>query len=303
MPDASRAEAPRERPAVPARVTADVLSVKQVGAYRHLTVVADHIARQARAGSFLTFHVGGDSSALLRPRPLWVHQVRSSGVYGGTLEVIVDPRGAGTRWLAGLHPHDRVDVTGPLGRPFALPREPVACAIVGDGYGAAPLFMLAERLRERECAVHMVLGADDEPHLVGALAGRRGALSMTVCTRDGSVGIKGTVQDALPAILERHRIDVVFACGPDSTLAAVAERAAAGGAWSQVALEREMSCGVGLCMSCMVSIRGRDDRSQARRVCYDGPIFAGDRVEWDQPAADHTEGKKPESDRADRELA
>ena len=40
-------------------------------------------------------------------------------------------------------------MVGPLGRPFPVPRDPVSCLLVGGGYGSAPLFALADRLRER----------------------------------------------------------------------------------------------------------------------------------------------------------
>ena len=71
----------------------------------------------------------------------------------------------------------------------------MACALVGGGYGSAPLFRLAERLRERGCAVHMVLGAATETRLFGVLEAKRSAQSVTVTTVDGSVGIKGLVTD------------------------------------------------------------------------------------------------------------
>ena len=58
-----------------------------------------------------------------------------------------------------LRAHDEVDIVGPLGRAFPLPTEPVPCVLVGGGYGSAPLFWLAEALRERGCRVEIVLGA------------------------------------------------------------------------------------------------------------------------------------------------
>ena len=99
--------------------------------------------------------------------------------------------------------------------PFKLPKEPVACALVGGGYGSAPLFGLAERLRERRCAVHMVLGAATEARLFGALEAKRSAQSVTVTTVDGSVGIKGLVTDALPGLITRNQIEVVYSVRAD----------------------------------------------------------------------------------------
>ncbi len=167
--------------------------------------------------------------------------------------------GPGTRWLAGLERGDRLEVTGPLGRPFALPKEPVPTVLVGEGYAAAaPLFTLAERLRERDCPVTLVLGAVDEGHLLNALEARRTARAVTVVTRDGSVGARGGVVDVIDDVLRRAGADVVYAAGPVATLHAVARAAEAHGAWSQTALEQPLTCATGLCQGCPVPVVGED---------------------------------------------
>jgi dihydroorotate dehydrogenase electron transfer subunit len=270
---------PREH-AAPLRVTGEVFALKTVGDHIHLTLVAPGVPDRVRPGMFVTLGVGGEPSGLLFRRAFWLHRVRPSGVYGGTIEVVFEVRGPGTRWLSRLHAHDPVDVVGPSGRPFALPKEPVACAVVGDGHGAVPMFMLGEHLRDRGCSVHMVLGAANERGLFGALEARRAAQSVTVATLDGSVGLTGTVAAALPAVLARNAIDVVYGCGPNSALAAVAEVARAAGAWCQVAVEAPMACGHGLCESCIVPVRGRDGLARWSRCCTDGPVYAADRVDW-----------------------
>jgi dihydroorotate dehydrogenase electron transfer subunit len=264
----------------PLHVVAEVFSVKEVGHYVHLTLIAGEIAERARPGSFVAVRIGDETSAMPLRRAFWVHRARPSGVYGGTIEVVFSLRGPATRWLSGLRAHDEVDVIGPVGRAFALPQEPVVCAVVGEGYGAAPMFMLGERLRERGCAVHMVLGAPDERRLFGALEARRAAQSVTVTTVDGSVGIKGGLASALPALFARQPVDVVYACGPYGVLYDVARLARSTGAWCQVAMEAPMACGVGLCLSCVVPVRGKDNVTRPARCCVDGPVFAGDRVDW-----------------------
>ncbi len=275
MAERQRRESPRSVQAV-----GQVFSVKVVGHYVHLTLIASEVAEQARPGTFVALRIGDETSAMPLRRAFWVHRARQSGVYGGTVEVVFPVRGRATRWLAGLQTHDTVDIIGPVGRAFALPQEPVSCAVVGEGYGAAPMFMLGERLRERECAVHMVLGAPDERRLFGALEARRAAQSVTVTTLDGSVGIKGGIAGALPAVLARHHVDVVYACGPYGMLYDVARLAGSTGAWCQVAMEAPMACSVGLCLSCVVPVKGKDNITRPARCCVDGPVFAGERVDW-----------------------
>jgi dihydroorotate dehydrogenase electron transfer subunit len=265
----------------PVQVDAEVFSNKRAGDYQHLTFVADGVAERTRPGNFVALSVGGDSSSALLRRAFSVCRVRRAGVYGGTVEIVIAAVGKGTRWLADLRPHDRVNLVGPLGKPFSLPQEPVACALVGGGYGSAPMFGLAERLRERGCPVHMVIGAASEPRLFGVLDARRAANSVTVTTVDGSVGIRGVVTDPLPDLIRRASVEVVYACGPMGMLAAVSSVAAANGVWCQTAVEESMACGVGVCMTCVLPVVGDDGVTRMVRSCVEGPVFAGDRVRWD----------------------
>ncbi len=264
----------------PLQVDAEVFSNKRVGDYHHLTLVADGIAERTKPGTFVVVSVGGDTSGALLRRAFSIYRVRPAGVYGGTVEIVFAAHGRGTQWMAGLAPHDPISVVGPLGRPFALPKEPVACALVGGGYGSAPLFGLAERLRERRCSVHMVLGAATETRLFGALEAKRAAQSVTVTTEDGSVGIKGLVTDPLPGLLNRG-VEVVYSCGPMGMLKAVTEVALQHGAWTQTAVEESMACGIGVCMTCVLPVVGDDNVTRMVRSCVEGPVFAGDKVRWD----------------------
>ncbi len=266
--------------AAPLQQRAEVLTVKRIGAYHHLTLVAPGVAERFRPGHFAALAVGGPDTALLLRRAFSIYRVKSSGVYGGTVEVVFAVTGPGTAWLAARAPHERVDVVAPLGRPFALPKEPVPCVLVGGGYGSAPLFSLAERLRERGCGVHIVLGAGCEQRLFGTREAKRSAGSVLVTTEDGSVGTRGRVTDVLPELVTGTGAGVVYACGPMGMLAAVAEIAESAGAWSQCAVEEAMACGIGVCMTCVLPVVGEDGRTRMVRSCVEGPVFRGDRVRW-----------------------
>ncbi len=263
------------------QVTGEVIATRRVGAYQHLTLVAPGVAELARPGQFVALAVGGPTSATLLRRCFSLHKVSPSGAYGGTLDIVVSARGPGTQWLAGLRAHDVVDVVAPLGRPFPIPADPVACVLVGGGYGSAPLFWLAETLREKGCHVEIVLGAASEDRLFGVVEARRCADGVTVTTDDGSAGQQGWVSDVLPAILERTHAAVVYGCGPMGMLRSITEVATAHGAVAQVAVEESMACGVGVCMTCVMPIRGNDERTRMVRSCVEGPVFRGDRVRWD----------------------
>jgi len=266
---------------MPVQVQGEVLSLRRVGAYNAMTVVAEGIAELTKPGHFVAVQVGGPESSMLLRRAFAIYDVKERGVYGGTVEFVFAVHGKGTKWLAERHPQDKLDVVGPLGKPFRLPANPVNATLVGGGYGSAPLLPLATALRDRGCRVDFVLGAGSADRLFGQLDAKRIASSIAVTTDDGSVGERGRVSDVLPQVLDRTAADVVYACGPMAMLRAVSDLAAARGIPSQVAVEESMACGVGVCMTCVLPVIGDDGISRMVRSCVEGPVFLGDRVRWD----------------------
>jgi len=265
----------------PLQVRGQVVSVKRVGAYAQITLLAPGLAERVRPGHFVALAVGGETSANLLRRCFSIYRAQERGTYGGTVDVVLSAHGPGTQWLASRRSGEPVDVVGPLGTPFALPREPASCTLVGGGYGSAPLFSLAEALLARECRVDMVLGAGSEDRLFGVLDAKRVARTVTVTTDDGSAGVRGRVTDVLPSVFARAATDVVYACGPMAMLRAVSLLAAEHDVAAQVAVEEAMACGIGVCMTCVLPVVGDDGQTRMVRSCTDGPVFPGDRVRWD----------------------
>jgi dihydroorotate dehydrogenase electron transfer subunit len=266
---------------MPLQVQGEVLSLRKVGAYNAMTVVAPGIPELTRPGHFVAVQIGGAESSMLLRRAFAVYDVKDRGVYGGTVEFVFSVHGKGTAWLARRRPQDRLDVVGPLGKPFRLPKTPAHATLVGGGYGSAPLLPLAVALRERGCRVDFVLGAATSDRLFGQLEAKRIATSIALTTDDGSVGERGRVSDVLPGVLERTKSDVVYACGPMPMLRAVADIATAHGLPSQVAVEESMACGIGVCMTCVLPVIGSDGITRMVRSCVEGPVFRGDRLRWD----------------------
>lgn len=263
----------------PVQMRSPVLTVRRVDAYHAITVVAPNIAERFRSGQFLAVAVGGDHSGMLLRRPFAIHDVKPD--YGGTVEFLFSVEGAGTAWLAERRSRDLLDVVGPLGRPFPLPRDPVNCVLVGGGSGCAPLFPLAQALRRRGCRVDFVLGAATADRVCGATTARRVAETATFSTEDGSFGTRGRVTEPLGRVIEDARSDVVYACGPMPMLRAVTAVADRYELPAQVSVEESMACGTGICMSCVVPIVGDDGITRMARACVDGPVFRGERVRFD----------------------
>jgi dihydroorotate dehydrogenase electron transfer subunit len=263
----------------PLQVRGTVLTVRQVDAYYAMTVVAPGIAAHFKPGQFVALAVGGPDSSMLLRRAFSIHDVRPD--HGGTVEFVFAANGPGTRWLAERRARDVLDVTGPLGRPFPVPRDPVSCLLVGGGYGSAPLFSLAGRLRERRCSVDFLLGAASGDRVFGALTARRTGRSATITTEDGSLGVRGLVTDMLGQVIHEARTDVIYACGPMPMLRQVTALAGRYDIPVQVAVEEAMACGVGVCMTCVLPVVGTDGITRMVRSCIDGPVFRGEQVRWD----------------------
>lgn len=265
---------------MPEQIMSEVLDNRRVGEYHVLSLTAPGIAETVLPGHFVTLAMGGEESSMVLRRAFAIHQIASRGVYGGTLDIAVSVQGRGTTWLAARRRHDVVSLVGPLGKPFSLPKQGVSCVLVGGGYGSAPLFLLAQELRERGCRVDMVIGASTEATLFGVLELKRLASSLTITTDDGSAGMKGRVTDVLEQTIDRAGADVVYACGPMPMLAEVARISTKRRVYSQCAVEEAMACGIGVCMTCVLPVVGDDGVTRMVRSCVDGPVFRGDRVRW-----------------------
>jgi dihydroorotate dehydrogenase electron transfer subunit len=265
---------------MPLQVQGEVLSIRKVGAYNAMTVVAPGMAELTKPGHFVAVQVGGPQSSMLLRRAFAIYEVKERGVYGGTVEFVFAVHGKGTAWLASRRPQDKIDIVGPLGKPFRLPAQPVTATLVGGGYGSAPLLPLAQALRDRGCRVDFVLGAASVDKLFGQLDARRIAASIEVTTDDGSMGRRGRVSDVLPAMLDKTGSEVVYACGPMAMLQAVTAIAGERDIPTQVAVEESMACGIGVCMTCVLPVVGDDGQTRMVRSCVEGPVFLGDRVRW-----------------------
>jgi dihydroorotate dehydrogenase electron transfer subunit len=261
----------------PVQEVGEILSVGPVGAYVEFRVLAPRVAASFAPGHFVAVAVGGDESALVLRRAFALYGATPSN---GTVRFVVAENGVGTRWLCRQTAGTPLDLVGPLGNPFLLPLTPRPVVLVGGGYGTAPLIPLAERLTDLGCRVVMVIGAATVDRLFGELAARRLVNEVIVTTDDGSAGLAGWVTDVLPATIARIGARAIYACGPMAMLQAVGDAARLHGIPAQVAVEEAMACGIGVCMTCVLPVRGADGRGRFVRSCVEGPVFAADRVQW-----------------------
>jgi dihydroorotate dehydrogenase electron transfer subunit len=266
----------------PVQLRGEIFDITKLGEYTQFTVVAPEIAAGFRPGQFVAVAVGGPNTSMLLRRAFALYGVKPGTEYAGTIQFVVAAHGPGTQWLVQQPVGAILDLVGPLGTPFPLPAEPVPAVLVGGGYGTAPLLPLAEQLLAAGSEVALIVGAATASKLFGELAGRRLLGQVSVTTDDGSAGDRGRVTDPLPAIIERTGAQIIYACGPMPMLKAVGEVGARYAIAVQVAVEEAMACGIGVCMTCVLPVRGEDGVSRFVRSCVEGPIFEAGRVRWDE---------------------
>lgn len=76
-----------------------------------------------------------------------------SEVDGDLVSVIFAVVGEGTAEFAGMAEGERIDVLGPLGRPFSV-KQPADYLLVGGGLGVPPLIYAAQCLATNESGAH-----------------------------------------------------------------------------------------------------------------------------------------------------
>lgn len=251
--------------------TVDVVSNVRVAEGVGLLVLrAPRVATQVRPGQFVHLRVATGRDFLLR-RPFSVHRAA-----GDRIEILYQVLGAGTRAMSLLEPGTVCDVIGPLGTGWRVPEGAAHVLLVSGGLGAAPLGMLAEELAAAGVAVTCAMGAPTAARLVGRDVLESAARLVECATDDGSTGDRGFATGVSERLLGEHEFDAVYCCGPEVMQRIVAAQASQAGVACQVSLERLMACGIGACLSCVVTTT-----SGLKRACVDGPVFDAEDVVWD----------------------
>ncbi len=267
---------------------ATILANKRVGQYHQIVFGIGDLVKSCRPGNFVAISVGGDSSRMILRRAFAISRVSENASFGGTMELIAAPHGSGSKWLCSQIEGSEVDIVLPLGTAFGIPTSPVNALLVGGGYGSAPLFGLAEVLKARGCKVDMLLGASTSAKIYAPMEGKRSVNSLKIYTEDGTMGELGRVTDPIKVLIEQKAIDVIYSCGPMAMLRAISELTENTDVVHQCAVEEAMACGIGICMTCVLPVKGEDGQISMLRSCIDGPVMDGSQVQW------HLVGQVPE---------
>jgi dihydroorotate dehydrogenase electron transfer subunit len=212
-----------------------------------------------------------------------------------TVELLYCVLGPASVRLTTLRPGDSLSFLGPLGNGFQVPPGKRLALLVVGGMGAPPIRCLAKLLRAEHPDTNIVafVGAktaqalpfegqfDNVPEQIDFLvpAFAKFGIPSAVTTDDGSAGRRGFITDRLARWLDDQRDwspqrTIVYGCGPEAMLAAVARVAAERNIECQVSMERRMACGIGVCQSCAVECRVEGSNETIYKLCcQDGPVF------------------------------
>ena len=271
-----------------AHINATVLGNKRVGQYHQILLGVGDLVKSCRPGNFVAIKVGGDTSRMILRRAFAISRVSESTSFGGTMELIVAPHGNGSQWLCSQPEGTEVDIVAPLGTAFGIPTAPVNALLVGGGYGSAPLFGLAEVLKSRGCKVDMLLGASTGGKIYAPMEGKRSVNSLKIYTEDGTMGETGRVTEPIVELIKSGSVDVIYSCGPMGMLSAISKLTEGTDVVHQCAVEEAMACGIGICMTCVLPVKGEDGSISMLRSCIDGPVMDGADVQW------HLVGQTPQ---------
>jgi len=233
-----------------------------------------------RPAQFFMIGVPGGDVLLRRPFSVCGLPGTFDDATPGTLQVLYRVYGRATSLLSSLRRGARLDVLGPLGCGFEAPDAGAQILLVAGGIGSAPFPAFLKELSRAGRKASMIYGARSAAELplldwFGAHAER-----VTVTTDDGSAGAKGLVTAPLSERLARGGPLHVYACGPNPMLKAVARLAVEAEVRCDLSLEAPMACGFGVCLGCVVPVKGPQGEKRFERVCVEGPVMPASRMAW-----------------------
>lgn len=223
------------------------------------------------ADNIKTFYFQSESPIQSQPGNfimLWIPRVNAKpfSVYidnGNEFACTIANVGEFTSALFQMKEGDTLGYYGPFGKPFELKGKHIA--LVGGGYGTAPLTFLAKEALKKGIKSELIIGARNKDLLLYVYEGYPPGISRHYCTDDGSYGFQGFTTQKLKEVLQQNPdIDMVYTVGPEIMMKKVIELCDEHNIDCQISLERYMKCGFGICGSCCVDPIGF-------RMCKEGP--------------------------------
>ena len=276
---------------------AEIVDQVKFEADQFVTIVkAEKSSQTAKPGQFAFVECGGDT--LLR-RPL--SYLRSSKE-DGTVEFMYKTVGHGLESLSQLKKGDEIKIMGPIGNGFAIPSGKKSAILIGGGVGIPPVLFMGEEINKINGGIDLVAFFGSEipfpfetcdSDLV--MPGLDLSVNKTIddmeklgipCRLSSQAGYEGChlgyVTELAKSFIEtlsdgEKTETIIYACGPESMLKAVAKLAKDDQLDCVLSLEEYMACAIGGCAGCTVKVL-EDGHERMKRVCVDGPVFDAEQL-------------------------
>ncbi|MGN0493597.1 MAG: dihydroorotate dehydrogenase electron transfer subunit [Acutalibacteraceae bacterium] len=185
-----------------------------------------------------------------------------------TLTLIYKVVGGGTEALSRMQKGESLDLLLSLGNGFDTSKSGQSPLIIGGGVGVPPLYALCKRLISEGKKPSVILGFNTKTEIFYEDEFKKLGADVTVCTADGSYGVKGFVT----AAMENKSYSYFYTCGPLPMFKAIESVAKTSGQYS---FEERMGCGFGACMGCTCKTKYGN-----KRICKDGPVLEREEIVW-----------------------
>lgn len=233
-----------------------ILSNERIAEDTYKMMIESKLPADMKPGQFVNIKV--EEHFLRRP-------ISISSIDNDSYTIIYKVVGEGTEILSRMKKGMELNVFGPLGSSYPIHEELAAVLLLGGGVGVPPLYEVAKQYRRLNKRVVVALGFNSANACFYEEEFKALGCEVLMATMDGSVGVRGTVLDAVDnAGID---IDFVYSCGPMPMLKAIENRYTKG----YTSFEARMACGIGACMGCVC--KDKKDETIYYRICKEGPVF------------------------------
>ena len=210
--------------------------------------------------------------------------------------------GHGLESLSQLKKGDEIKIMGPIGNGFAIPSGKKSAILIGGGVGIPPVLFMGEEIKKISHGIDLVAFFGSEipfpfqtcdSDLV--IPGLNFSVNKSIddmeklgipCRLSSQAGYEGChlgyVTELAKSFIEtlsdgEKTETIIYACGPESMLEAVAKLAKDDQLDCVLSLEEYMACAIGGCAGCTVKVL-EDGHERMKRVCVDGPVFDAEQL-------------------------
>ena len=247
----------------------EIVTKKEVAPNIYLIEIsAKDVAKKAKPGKFVILHTDEKGERI----PL---TLAGLDLEKGTVTTAFHAVGRTTKKLAKMKAGDSIqDLSGPLGNAAEIDNFG-RVLLVGGGVWCAPLYYVAQALREKGNEIVTVAAGRTKDALIFEKELKEVSNEFCVATDDVSKGYQGL--SFLKDLLKAQKFDHVIAMGQVVLLQTVTEITRPYNLKTMVTLASLMVDGTGMCGSCRVSVGG-----ETKFACMDGPEFDGHQVNFEE---------------------